>query len=444
MSGVATEAATVPEQRNHLRTFYVLTVTQVLSLIGSAMSHVAIGIRVFDDTGNTTPLLLASFCAAVPMMLGGSVAGVFVDRWNRRRVLIATDAMQAAGTLLLMLSFLSGRFQLWHLYAVAVAQGTLSMLQRPAMEASVTMLVPQGHRDRANAIRQITGPAASIVAPVLTGFAYTLIDVTGVMLVDLATAASAVVVVSLVAIPQPRQTAEGKAGQGVFWKELWSGLQFVWSRRMLFVLMIYAAFLNFLLSGPMSLTTPYLLTLTGSKATLGVLLGIMNLGIVVGGIAMMIWGGTRPRIHGIMLGLMFRALWLAIYGLVRTPPMLALALFFIYFANPLVDASFMSILQLKVPPDMQGRVFALLYQMMYIANPLSLLVTGPLVDRMLEPAVGSATWHVVAPLVGEQPGSGMGLLLFLAGAAILIMTALVYAMPKTRRVEADLPDYAAR
>jgi DHA3 family macrolide efflux protein-like MFS transporter len=430
--------------RSHLRTFYILTITQVLSLIGSAMSGIAIGIRVFDDTGNTTPLLLTGFFAALPMMLGGSFAGVMVDRWNRRRVLIATDAAQAVGTLLLMLSFLSGRFQLWHLYAIAGAQGALGMFQRPAMEASVTMLVPEGHRDRANAIRQITGPAAGMIAPVVTGFVYAAVGVTGVMTVDLATAAVAVIVVWLVAIPQPVRTAGGGAGQGMFWRELWSGLQFVWSRRMLFALMIYAALLNFLLSGPMSLTTPYILTLTGSKETLGMLLGIMNLGIVVGGVAMMISGGTRPRIHGIMLGLMFRGFWVAMFGLVRTPAMLGLALFCVFLPNPLVDASFMSMLQVKVPPDMQGRVFALLYQMMFIANPLSLLVTGPLVDRALEPAVGSPGWAAVASLVGDQPGSGMGLLLFVCGVAMLLMTAAVYAYPKTRSIEADLPDYTAR
>ena len=59
---------------------------------------------------------------------------------------------------------------------------------------------------------------------------------------------------------------------------------------------------------------------------------------------------TRPRIHGIMLGLMFRAVWLTVYGLVRTPPVLGLALFFIFFSSALVDTWFMSILQLKMPP----------------------------------------------------------------------------------------------
>jgi DHA3 family macrolide efflux protein-like MFS transporter len=428
---------------HRLRTFYILTVTQVISLIGSRMTGVALGIRVFNDTGNSTPLLLASFFTALPLMVGGSLAGVLVDRWQRRLVLIASDTGQAVGTFLLLLSFATGRFQLWQLYAATFLQGLLGMLQRPAMEASVTMLVPEGHRDRANAIRQITGPAAGMIAPVIAGFAYAAIGVTGVMTIDLVTFVLAITVVAMVRIPQPVQTAEGRATQGSVWQEMRGAFRYLWTRRVLFYLMIYAACLNFALSGPLNLTTPYILTLTGSEETLGTLLGIMNLGIVLGGILVGIWGGTRPRIHGIMIGILFRATWLFLFGVARTPVMLGIALFFVLFTNALIDASFMSILQLKVPPDMQGRIFALLFQMMYIANPLSLLLTGPIIDRVLEPAVGAPWWRLVSPLVGSQPGSGMGLLMAAAGAAISLLTLVVYAWPRTRSVESDLPDYAA-
>lgn len=204
--------------------------------------------------------------------------------------------------------------------------------------------------------------------------------------------------------------------------------------------MLYAALLNFLLAGPMSLTTPYVLSLTGSERTLGLLLAAMNSGIVVGGVVMGTWGGTRPRIHGIMLGLLFRAAWLGLYGMARTPLTLGLALFFVFFTNPLVDASFASLLQIKVPPALQGRVFALLFQLMYLATPLSLLATGMLVDNVLEPAVGTPAWEAVKPLVGSAPGSGMGLLILGCGALMALLTVLVYTHPATRHLEHALPD----
>jgi MFS family permease len=422
-----------------LRTFYLLTVTQVLSLIGSSMTSIAVGIQVFQRTGDTMPVLLAGVFAALPMMFAGSFAGVLVDRWERRKVLVWCDVGQALGTLLLLASFCSGAFQLWHLYAVAFLQGALGMFQRPAMEATIALLVPPAHLDRANVVRQVSGPAAGVIAPVLAGALYTAVGVTGVMLFDLATFAVAVTVIARTAILQLPRPAQ-PAGAAAAWRAYREGLAFLWQRRTLLALMIYAAGLNFLLAGPISLTTPYLLTLTGSERMLGLLLGTMNAGIVVGGMVMGVWGGTRPRIHGIMLGLLFRACWLALYGVARTPLTLGLALFFIFFTTPLVDASFASLLQLKVPPALQGRVFALLFQLMFLTNPLSLLITGPLVDRLLEPAVATSLWQPLSPLVGAAPGSGMGALMFGAGVLMFILTALVYAHPATRSLEARLPD----
>jgi MFS transporter, DHA3 family, macrolide efflux protein len=103
----------------------------------------------------------------------------------------------------------------------------------------------------------------------------------------------------------------------------------------------------------------------------------------------------------------------------------------------------MSILQAKTPPDLQGRVFAVVGQLLMIATPISFLITGPLVDQTLEPAVRTPTWNAFAPLVGDQAGAGMRLVLFAVGVIILLTTAAVYALPALRHMEANLPDYEA-
>jgi MFS family permease len=82
-----------------MRDFYRIVLTQTLSLLGSRMSAVALGIYVFTTTGQVTPLLLVSFFAELPGMLGSSLAGVMVDRWDRRRVMMLADAGQAAASL---------------------------------------------------------------------------------------------------------------------------------------------------------------------------------------------------------------------------------------------------------------------------------------------------------------------------------------------------------
>jgi hypothetical protein len=108
---------------------------------------------------------------------------------------------------------------------------------------------------------------------------------------------------------------------------------------------------------------------------------------------------------------------------------------------PIEGALATSILQTKIPPDMQGRIFAVRDQLGYLGATASFLLVGPLVDHVLEPAVGGPGWQAVAPLVGSEPGSGMGLLLVVVGVLILAATILAALNPGVRKLEARLPDY---
>ena len=95
-----------------MRTFVILTLTQALSLIGSRMTGIAVGIWVYTETGDVTPILLTSFFLEVPGMLITSLAGVLADRWDRRHVMMLGDTGEAVGTSILLISFLSGDFRI--------------------------------------------------------------------------------------------------------------------------------------------------------------------------------------------------------------------------------------------------------------------------------------------------------------------------------------------
>lgn len=428
-------------QQRNLRTFYIILLTQTFSMIGSRISALAIGFSIFADTGEATPLTLVAFFAVLPMLLASNISGLLADRWDRRYVMIIADLGQALGTLLLLVSFASGEFQLWHLYAVTLLQSIFSVFQGPAFQASVTMLVPEDQRDRANVIQQLTGPAAGIVAPAIAGLIYAAVGVVGSIMIDLGTFLAAVVVILFVHIPRPEQTAEGQATKGSLWAEVSGGFRYLWARKPLFALTLQIAVVNFFISGAMTLATPYILSRTGSETALGGLLSVMNIGGLIGGIIIGVWGGTRPRIHSIMLGIIFSGIALIGFGAAQTIPTLGVALFLIMFPLPMVNALMVSVIQLKVPPDVQGRVFAVLGQLSLLLTPIAYVISGPLADRVFEPAVRQAGWQQVAPLVGSQAGAGMGLIFFIAGVFMAGTTAAVYALPAIRRMEATLPDY---
>jgi DHA3 family macrolide efflux protein-like MFS transporter len=427
---------------DNLRTFYTLILTQTLSLVGSRISGLAIGIWLFGETGSATPLALVAFFATIPTVLASTVSGVLADRWDRRHVMILADTGQALGTLLLLLSVLSGDFQLWHLYTVTFIQAIFGVFQGPAFQASVTMLVPDSQRDRANAIQQMANPAAGAVAPVIAGGVYAAVGLYGAILIDLATFIVAVGVIFALRIPRPAQTAEGLAMRGSIWKEALGGLVYLWQRRTLFWMMIYISVVNFLISGVMVLSTPYILGRTGSsEALLGLALGLMNLGMLAGAVVMSMWGGTRPRIHTMMPGIIITGVLLALAAMAQSTLALMITFTLLLMPLPFVNAAAMSIIQAKVAPDLQGRVFAVLGQISMLLIPLSYLIAGPLADHIFEPAVGQPGWSAAAPLVGAGAGAGIGLLMLGAGGAIALISALVYSLPAIRSLEANLPDY---
>jgi MFS family permease len=427
-----------------LRTYYLLVATQAVSQLGSRISFFAVGISVFSQTSHATPIAIIAFCQTLPWILGAGFGGALADRYDRRRLMIVANLGFTATSSLLLASVASGAFRLWHLYVLALITSTILTVETPAFQASVAMLVPDSHRNRANAIAQMTGPAANAVAPMLAGLLYTTVGVPGAILVDLATFFLAILVLASVRIPMPAKTAEGAAMAGAVWRQAFDGALYLWRRPPLLGLCLVVSLVAFLMGGLGVLILPYPLARAHSALAFGIVLGSAEAGAIAGAAAMAAWGGTRPRIHTVLPALFLAGLLLATTGVARNTPELSAAFFAFMFMLPFVNTASTSIFQAKVAPDVQGRVFAAIGQIAVLTMPLAFLLAGPLTDRMAEPAVHSPGWRAVAWLVGSQPGAGMGLLLVIGGLATAALSLFAYALPAMRRLEATLPDHAAK
>jgi MFS family permease len=204
------QAGTQSRGQGGLRTYYVLVATEAVSQLGSNVSFFAVGIAVFMKTSHATPIAIISFCQMLPWLVGAGFAGALADRYDRRWLLILTDVGFTATSALLLASFASGAFQLWQLYALTLVTAAIRTVGFPAWQASVAMLAPDSHRDRANAIGQMTGPAANAVAPMIAGLLYAMIGVTGAILIDIATFVLSTLVLMAVRIPMPAKTDEAR------------------------------------------------------------------------------------------------------------------------------------------------------------------------------------------------------------------------------------------
>ncbi len=424
-----------------MRTYYFLLAAETVSLLGSQISGLAVSIAVFRQTGHATPLALVAFFSAAPYVALGGLSGALADRFDRRRIMLLANCGFVVFSGLLLLSFASGAFRLWHLYALSLASSIFAAAERPAFQASVAMLAADHQRDRANAIGQMTGPAAGMIAPAIAGLLYAVVGVTGSILVDVATFAVAILVLLAIRIPMPAATREGQAARASIWRQAFDGLRYLRARPVLLGLCGYFSVVNFLGIGVAALEVPYVLARTKSAAMLGLTMGAINTGALAGALAMGVWGGTRPRIHTIMLGVIAAGVFLAAGGAARGAASIAASLFMLMFTLPFANAAFMSVLQTKVAPDLQGRVFAALSQITTLLVPAAYLLAGPLADRVFEPMAHRAAWGAAAWLVGVGQGAGIGLMFVIGGGLTASLSGVVYALPSIRRMEANLPDY---
>lgn len=441
-----TEVSTTntPLQRGQ-RVFYALAAAQTISQIGSNMSFLAVGIYLYQQTGQATPLALLSLFMLLPHIIASGVAGVWADRYDRRALMIIGDTGAALGSLALAISVGSGSFQPWHVYAAALWQAFFSSIQRPAFEASISQLVPDAQRHRANAVLQMSRPTALLISSALTGVLYVAIGVIGVFLIDLVSFLAAVATTSLVRIPAPPR-AEGVTRAGGSMLNEWSaGLRFLWSRRPLFIITVFGALFGFFISSAYALTTPYVLARTGSEITLGVLTAILSVGGIVGAIAIGAWGGFKRRIDTIISATILVLIATVLFGTNQPALSMGAALFIAMMGVTGANTLLMTLLQAKVPGDMQGRVFAIFTQLSLVLTPVGYLLIGPLADGVFTPLASSPEWAGGVPgiLFGAGAAGGMGGLFAISAGLALIVTLITYALPSVRRMEATLPTYTS-
>jgi DHA3 family macrolide efflux protein-like MFS transporter len=408
-----------------MRKFFIVWTGQAFSLFGSALVQFALVWWLTKSTGSATVLATATLVALLPQVLAGPFVGPLVDRWDRKRIMIAADLAIALVTAGLVALFVAGVIRPWHIYLAALARGLGQTFHFPAMQAATPLLVPKEHLARVAGFNQGLQGAIAVVAPPVGALALGLLPVPAVLAVDIVTAAIAVSCLAVVAIPRLEPSAAGAAGaatapgrRGVL-ADMAAGFRYVRAWPGLVLLMAMAAILNFFLV-PTSSLLPILVVkhFGGGPLQLSWLEAAMGVGLVVGGLGLGTWGGFKRRMHTSMLGVSIAGAGIGAVGLVPTGLLgVAVALLFVAGAAlSLANGPLFAIMQATVAKDMQGRVFTLVGSLSGAMMPLGLALAGPVSDL-----IGVRTWYLVA------------------GAVTVVMAAAGFFVPSLMRVE----DHAA-
>lgn len=425
--------------------FLFIWIGQLVSVLASSMSHFGLTIWMYQQTESATAMGLMQVFFITPFLIMSPFAGVMVDRYNRKLMMMVSDLAAIIATGGIFILYALGMLEFWHLYIAAVLNGIGNTFQWPAYSAAISTMIPKEQLGRANGLMSLMEAGPGVVAPLLAGALLPFIGLTGLLAIDVVTFFFAVGTLLFVHIPQPRKTEEGQQKSGNIWSEAAYGFTYIFARPSLLGLQIVFFFGNLFSGIGFTLLAPMVLARTGSDSLIfGTVQTAGAIGGVFGGILMSAWGGFKRRVHGVLLGWIFSSLsGFVLLGIGQgltlwIPAMVISALFF-----PLVNASNQAIWQAKVAPDLQGRVFSARRLIAWFAQPISPIIAGTMADFVLEPAMrsNSAMASIFGGLVGTGPGAGMGLLLVFCGLSAALVGLSGYFVPAIRNAEDILPDH---
>ncbi|MBN2304130.1 MAG: MFS transporter [Anaerolineae bacterium] len=382
--------------------FFTIWTGQAFSLIGSSIAMFALIWWITDETESATVLAIASMFSMLPGIVLGPFAGVFVDRWNRRAIIIVADSVIALASLALVYLFWADTVQIWHIYTVMFIRSLGGMFHWPAMQSSTTLMVPEQHLARVSGINQAMIGMLNIVGPALGAMLLSLVDIYAIMLLDVVTAAFAVAPLLFIAIPQPeRKRSAPPAGdhtaasvQPSMWSDLREAFDYLihWRGMMMFTGM---ALIVKLMLTPAFALLPILVTqhFNHGAPELALSEALFGVGVIIGGLLLGVWGGFKRNMHTILVGLILCGA--ALVGVGVLPEALfagAVGLLFVVgVAVSLIDGPMMAMMQKTIAPEMQGRVFMLFGSLISLSSPVGLAVAGPFTD-----AVGVQVLYVLA------------------------------------------------
>lgn len=369
------------------RPFLLLWLGQTISRVGDFMYEIALAWWVLQKTGDATQMGLVLVFAITPSILFYLIGGVAVDRFSRVGLMLASDA--ARGAVVLLVSYLaySDRLVMWEIFAASLFFGIVDAFFQPAFMALVPQIVPEEDLPSANSLSSMSVNLGRILGPAVGAGVVALIGAPLAFLVNgLSFFVSALFLLPLLWAHIPRVKSERDTS---VLHEIREGFRTVFASQWLWVSILIFALTNITLTGPYSVSMPFLVSdaLGGNVETLGLLYAVFPLGYLFGGVFLGRYRHIRRR--GILMygaGIV-AGLGLAVFGLVPPLWVLVIAALANGAALEMGHLTWVNTLQEMVPNEKLGRVVSIDNMGSFALLPIGFLVAGWATEQYGAPLV---------------------------------------------------------
>ncbi len=393
------------------KSFAVIWAGQFFSTLSSAVVGYAVVFWLSIKTGSAEVLAFSFIATFLPHLLLGPFTGVLVDRWDRKRIMIAADIFIALCTAAMAALFALGEVRIPYIYLLLALRSVGSAFHVPAMQASVPLLAPESELLRVAGVNQAIHSTSSLASPALAALLINAFDMTYALLFDVLGAAIACGTLVLVHIPNPPKRTD--VPPHVF-REMMEGLREVTGRPGLlwvFVFVLLGTFCIF----PLSALFPLMTTkhFAGGTAQMSIVEIAWGLGMLLGGTLLGILKRKANKV--VLINLTYLVLGAAFFASGMLPPT-GFALFVGLtliggMAGAVYGGAFTVVVQTAVDPAALGRVFSIYGSIMLTPAMFGLLQTGVIADR-----IGIINFFLIS------------------GGALFVLGAAAFFVPPIRRV----------
>ncbi|MCZ7438053.1 amino acid adenylation domain-containing protein [Micromonospora sp. WMMC241] len=422
--------------------FLAVTIGQLVSSTGSALTAFALPIWLFNRTGSVADLGLLWALALICGVLMLPVAGALVDRVSRRRIMMLASSVAGSVQLVLAALLWTDNLVLWHIYLLVAFSSVAGSFQRIAFQSAVPQLVPKRYLGHAMGITQLSTGVATLLMPAFAAGLLAAIELKGILVVDVASYVVAILTLAVVRFPdllgwRPRER---------MLVAIANGMRYSWRHRGFRLMLGYFALGNIFLAPALVLTTPLVLSF-GSPTQVAQVALAEAVGAVLGGVLMSLWGGPRKRrMIGVLIGNLGTAIGCVLIGLDASIVMICVGFCWLAMAMTTAQSIYATIVQVKVPQRFHGRVFSLNQTIAWSTLPIGFALLAPGATALFEPmlAPGGSLAGTVGEVIGTGPGRGIGFAYICFGVILILITLGGFAIRLLRRfdleVEDSLPD----
>jgi DHA3 family macrolide efflux protein-like MFS transporter len=339
------------------RSFVALWLGQTISFLGDYFNWLAVPIMVERLTGSALMVGLSVMSNTLPMLLLGPIAGVFVDRWDRKWTMVVSDLLRAA--LVLMCLLVRTADQVWIYYVVGFLMSCVSRFFFPAQNAMLPLIVPD--KDdllAANGLMQTVQTVGMLAGGALAGFLIGLLGEQVAFVIDSATYVVSAAAITTMAVLRTTKGQQAAGGQlAAVWAEIRDGVVYLFGSRTMVGVLICLSVVQLGVGALQVVWVPYLERTFGVGAEgLGIVDSIQGAGMIVGGVAMGFLTARMSKTAMIAWGLGLIGPTLCGMGLAPAFGYVVVCSFALGVLLVPMQSALMTIMQLAVPDLMRGRV----------------------------------------------------------------------------------------